>query len=89
MFSVVWYSMFIYIFIGYVCNIYNLFESNVLVIFDYSDDGCILKIFFLGIGCQVFYKYGKFFKLLEIVYDSIVVIFGYDEIIGVLKMVNF
>lgn len=74
--------------IGYIRNIYNPPESNASVIFDYSDDGRILKTSFLGTGRQVFYKYGKLSKLSEIVYDSTAVTFGYDETTGVLKMVN-
>ncbi|XP_078241953.1 teneurin-2 isoform X8 [Pogona vitticeps] len=74
--------------IGYIRNIYNPPESNASVIFDYSDDGRILKTSFLGSGRQVFYKYGKLSKLSEIVYDSTAVTFGYDETTGVLKMVN-
>ncbi|NXY84891.1 TEN2 protein, partial [Alcedo cyanopectus] len=74
--------------VGYIRNIYNPPESNASVIFDYSDDGRILKTSFLGTGRQVFYKYGKLSKLSEIVYDSTAVTFGYDETTGVLKMVN-
>ncbi|KAJ7316264.1 hypothetical protein JRQ81_002426, partial [Phrynocephalus forsythii] len=74
--------------IGYIRNIYNPPESNASVIFDYSDDGRILKTSFLGTGRQVFYKYGKLSKLSEIFYDSTAVTFGYDETTGVLKMVN-
>ncbi|XP_042526154.1 teneurin-2 isoform X4 [Dipodomys spectabilis] len=74
--------------VGYIRNIYNPPESNASVIFDYSDDGRILKTSFLGTGRQVFYRYGKLSKLSEIVYDSTAVTFGYDETTGVLKMVN-
>ncbi|KAM8765627.1 teneurin-2 isoform 3-T3 [Rhynchonycteris naso] len=74
--------------VGYIRNIYNPPESNASVIFDYSDDGRILKTSFLGTGRQVFYKYGKLSKLSEIVYDSTAITFGYDETTGVLKMVN-
>ncbi|KAM4826765.1 LOW QUALITY PROTEIN: teneurin-2 [Thomomys bottae] len=74
--------------VGYIRNIYTPPESNASVIFDYSDDGRILKTSFLGTGRQVFYRYGKLSKLSEILYDSTAVTFGYDETTGVLKMVN-
>ncbi|XP_032192974.1 teneurin-2 isoform X12 [Mustela erminea] len=86
--SVARHSMSTHTSIGYIRNIYNPPESNASVIFDYSDDGRILKTSFLGTGRQVFYKYGKLSKLSEIVYDSTAVTFGYDETTGVLKMVS-
>ncbi|XP_008570627.1 PREDICTED: teneurin-2, partial [Galeopterus variegatus] len=86
--SVARHSMSTHTSIGYIRNIYNPPESNASVIYDYSDDGRILKTSFLGTGRQVFYKYGKLSKLSEIVYDSTAVTFGYDETTGVLKMVN-
>lgn len=86
--SVARHSMSTHTSIGYIRNIYNPPESNASVIFDYSDDGRILKTSFLGTGRQVFYRYGKLSKLSEIVYDSTAVTFGYDETTGVLKMVN-
>uniref|UniRef100_A0A8C9DD73 Teneurin-2 n=1 Tax=Prolemur simus TaxID=1328070 RepID=A0A8C9DD73_PROSS len=86
--SVARHSMSTHTSIGYIRNIYNPPESNASIIFDYSDDGRILKTSFLGTGRQVFYKYGKLSKLSEIVYDSTAVTFGYDETTGVLKMVN-
>uniref|UniRef100_A0A8C9F310 Teneurin-2 n=1 Tax=Pavo cristatus TaxID=9049 RepID=A0A8C9F310_PAVCR len=86
--SVARHSMSTHTSVGYIRNIYNPPESNASVIFDYSDDGRILKTSFLGTSRQVFYKYGKLSKLSEIVYDSTAVTFGYDETTGVLKMVN-
>ncbi|XP_038628395.1 teneurin-2 isoform X2 [Tachyglossus aculeatus] len=86
--SVARHSMSTHTSIGYIRNIYNPPESNASVIFDFSDDGRILKTSLLGTGRQVFYKYGKLSKLSEIVYDSTAVTFGYDETTGVLKMVN-
>ncbi|XP_045140633.1 teneurin-2 [Echinops telfairi] len=86
--SVARHSMSTHTSVGYIRNIYNPPESNASVIFDYSDDGRILKTSFLGTGRQVFYKYGKLSKLSEIVYDSTAITFGYDETTGVLKMVN-
>ncbi|XP_069826830.1 teneurin-2 [Dendropsophus ebraccatus] len=86
--SVARHSMATHTSIGYIRNIYNPPESNASIIFDYSEDGRILKTSYLGTGRQVFYKYGKLSKLSEIVYDSTAVTFGYDETTGVLKMVN-
>ncbi|XP_075712540.1 teneurin-2 isoform X4 [Rhinoderma darwinii] len=86
--SVARHSMSTHTSIGYIRNIYNPPESNASIIFDYSEDGRILKTSYLGTGRQVFYKYGKLSKLSEIIYDSTAVTFGYDETTGVLKMVN-
>ncbi|XP_075065930.1 teneurin-2 [Mixophyes fleayi] len=86
--SVARHSMSTHTSIGYIRNIYNPPESNASIIFDFSEDGRILKKSFLGTGRQVFYKYGKLSKLSEIIYDSTAVTFGYDETTGVLKMVN-
>ncbi|XP_067589011.1 teneurin-2 isoform X7 [Pseudorca crassidens] len=86
--SVARHSMSTHTSIGYIRNTYNPPESNASVVFDYSDDGRILKTSFLGTGRQVFYKYGKLSKLSEIVYDSTAITFGYDETTGVLKMVS-
>ncbi|XP_041079118.1 teneurin-2-like isoform X1 [Polyodon spathula] len=74
--------------IGYIRNTYNPPESNASVIHDFSEDGRLLDTLFLGTGRKVFYKYGKLSKLSEVLYDSTVVTFGYDETTGVLKMVN-
>ncbi|XP_077122094.1 teneurin-2-like isoform X2 [Ranitomeya variabilis] len=86
--SVARHSMSTHTSIGYIRNMYNPPESNASIIFDYSEDGRILKTSYLGTGRQVFYKYGKLSKLSEIIYDSTAVTFGYDETTGVLKMVN-
>ncbi|KAM4037016.1 teneurin-2 isoform 1-T1 [Anomaloglossus baeobatrachus] len=86
--SVARHSMSTHTSIGYIRNVYNPPESNASIIFDYSEDGRILKTSYLGTGRQVFYKYGKLSKLSEIIYDSTAVTFGYDETTGVLKMVN-
>ncbi|XP_073476803.1 teneurin-2 isoform X4 [Aquarana catesbeiana] len=86
--SVARHSMSTHTSVGYIRNIYNPPESNASIIFDFSEDGRLLKTSFLGTGRQVFYKYGKLSKLSEIIYDSTAVTFGYDETTGVLKMVN-
>ncbi|KAM9312735.1 teneurin-2 isoform 3-T3 [Gastrophryne carolinensis] len=86
--SVARHSMSTHTSVGYIRNIYNPPESNATIIFDYREDGRILKTSFLGTGRQIFYKYGKLSKLSEIIYDSTVVTFGYDETTGVLKLVN-
>ncbi|XP_072002049.1 teneurin-2 isoform X4 [Engystomops pustulosus] len=86
--SVARHSMSTHTSIGYIRNIYNPPESNASIIFDYSEDGRILKTSYLGTGRQVFYKYGKLSKLSEVIYDSTAVTFGYDETTGVLKTVN-
>lgn len=88
MFNVVWQILEIICLVGYYRNIYQFFEGNVLVIQDFIEDGYFFYIFYLGIGCRVIYKYGKLLKLVEILYDIIKVSFIYDEMVGMLKIIN-
>lgn len=74
--------------IGYYRNIYNPPESNASVIMDYNEEGQLLQKAFLGTGRRVLFKYRRQTKLSEILYDSTRVSFTYDEMAGVLKMVN-
>ncbi|XP_078534116.1 teneurin-3 isoform X2 [Lissotriton helveticus] len=74
--------------IGYYRNIYNPPESNASVIMDYNEEGQLLQTAFLGTGRRVLFKYRRQTKLSEILYDSTRVSFTYDEMAGVLKMVN-
>ncbi|XP_043918466.1 teneurin-3 isoform X3 [Protopterus annectens] len=74
--------------IGYYRNIYSPPESNASVIVDYSEQGQLLQIAYLGTGRRVLYKYRRETKLSEILYDSTRVSFSYDETAGVLKTVN-
>ncbi|XP_069055316.1 teneurin-3 isoform X5 [Pleurodeles waltl] len=74
--------------IGYYRNIYNPPESNASVIMDYNEEGQLLQTSFLGTGRRVLFKYRRQTKLSEILYDSTRVSFTYDEMAGVLKMVN-
>lgn len=86
--SVARHTMFTHVSIGYIRNTYNPPESNASIIHDFSEDGRPKATHYLGTGRRVLYKYGKLAKLAEILYDSTVVTFGYDETAGVLKMVN-
>ncbi|XP_054594525.2 teneurin-2 isoform X1 [Nothobranchius furzeri] len=86
--SVAHHTMFTHVSVGYIRNMYNPPESNASIIHDFSEDGRPQATHYLGTGRRVLYKYGKLAKLSEIVYDSTVVTFGYDETAGVLKMVN-
>uniref|UniRef100_A0A8C2ELF3 Si:ch211-12m10.1 n=1 Tax=Cyprinus carpio TaxID=7962 RepID=A0A8C2ELF3_CYPCA len=74
--------------VGYIRNTYNPPESNATIIHDFSEDGRPRATFYLGTGRRVLYKYGKLGKLSEVLYDATAVTFGYDEMTGVLKMVN-
>ncbi len=74
--------------VGYIRNSYNPPESNATIIHDFSEDGRPRATFYLGTGRRVLYKYGKLGKLSEVLYDATAVTFGYDEMTGVLKMVN-
>lgn len=86
--SVARHTMSTHVSIGYIRNTYNPPESNASIIHDFSLDGRPQATHYLGTGRRVLYKYGKLAKLAEILYDSTVVTFGYDETAGVLKMVN-
>ncbi|MED6293361.1 Teneurin-2 [Characodon lateralis] len=86
--SVARHTMFTHVSIGYIRNTYNPPESNASIIHDFSEDGRPQATHYMGTGRRVLYNYGKLAKLAEIVYDSTVVTFGYDETAGVLKMVN-
>uniref|UniRef100_A0A3Q2DGF2 Teneurin-2 n=1 Tax=Cyprinodon variegatus TaxID=28743 RepID=A0A3Q2DGF2_CYPVA len=86
--SVARHTMFTHVSVGYIRNTYNPPESNASIIHDFSEDGRPQATHYMGTGRRVLYKYGKLAKLSEIVYDSTVVTFGYDETAGVLKMVN-
>uniref|UniRef100_A0A8C7MNC8 Teneurin-2 n=1 Tax=Oncorhynchus kisutch TaxID=8019 RepID=A0A8C7MNC8_ONCKI len=86
--SVARHTMSTHVSIGYIRNTYNPPESNASIIHDFSEDGRPQATHYLGTGRRVLYKYGKLVKVAEILYDSTVVTFGYDETAGVLKMVN-
>uniref|UniRef100_A0A8C6TH09 Teneurin transmembrane protein 2 n=1 Tax=Neogobius melanostomus TaxID=47308 RepID=A0A8C6TH09_9GOBI len=86
--SVARHTMFTHVSVGYIRNTYNPPESNASIIHDFCEDGRPQAVHYLGTGRRILYKYGKLAKLSEIVYDSTVVTFGYDETAGVLKMVN-
>uniref|UniRef100_A0AAY4CW13 Teneurin-4 n=1 Tax=Denticeps clupeoides TaxID=299321 RepID=A0AAY4CW13_9TELE len=74
--------------VGYYRNTYRPPEGNASVLQDYNDDGLLLRTLYLGTGRHVIYKYGKLSKLLEVLYDTTRVAFGYDEAAGMLKTVS-
>ncbi|TRY60518.1 hypothetical protein DNTS_011823 [Danionella cerebrum] len=82
------HTMSTHVSVGYIRNTYNPPESNATIIHDFSEDGRLRATFYLGTGRRVLYKYGKLGKLTEVLYDATAVTFGYDEMTGVLKMVN-
>uniref|UniRef100_A0A8C1SRB9 Teneurin-2 n=1 Tax=Cyprinus carpio TaxID=7962 RepID=A0A8C1SRB9_CYPCA len=82
------HTMATHVSVGYIRNTYNPPESNATIIHDFSEDGRPRATFYLGTGRRVLYKYGKLGKLSEVLYDATAVTFGYDEMTGVLKMVN-
>ncbi|XP_030224300.1 teneurin-3 isoform X5 [Gadus morhua] len=86
--SVARYSMQTLRSVGYYRNLYHPPESNASVAVDYSEDGLLLRVAHLGTGRRVLYRYRRFNKLSEILYDSTRVSFTYDETAGVLKTVN-
>lgn len=74
--------------IGYYRNIYRPPEGNASVIQDFSEEGQLLQMLYMGTGRRVIYKYGKLSKLAEILYDTTKIGFTYDETAGMLKTVN-
>ncbi|KAL0974317.1 hypothetical protein UPYG_G00218740 [Umbra pygmaea] len=74
--------------VGYYRNLFHQPESNASVAVDYSEDGLLQRVAHLGTGRRVLYKYRRYNKLAEVLYDSTRVSFTYDETAGVLKTVN-
>nr|XP_032827140.1 teneurin-3-like isoform X4 [Petromyzon marinus] len=74
--------------VGYYRNVYTPPESNASVIQDVGEDGLVLRIAYTGTGRRVHYKYKQAGKLTEVLYDGTRVGVTYDDLTGMLKLVN-
>uniref|UniRef100_A0A8C2ZX15 Teneurin transmembrane protein 1 n=1 Tax=Cyclopterus lumpus TaxID=8103 RepID=A0A8C2ZX15_CYCLU len=74
--------------IGYYRNIYTPPDSRSSFIQDYTLDGRLLRTQYLGTGRSVIYRYTPAARLFEVVYDSTLVTFTYDEASGTVKTIH-
>uniref|UniRef100_A0A3B5M6D2 EGF-like domain-containing protein n=1 Tax=Xiphophorus couchianus TaxID=32473 RepID=A0A3B5M6D2_9TELE len=73
--------------VGYYRNIYTPPESQASFMQDYTLDGRLRRTQYLGTGRSVIYRYGSP-RLSEVVYDSTLVTFTYDEASGTVKTIH-
>ncbi|XP_024919138.1 teneurin-1, partial [Cynoglossus semilaevis] len=74
--------------IGYYRNIYTPPDSQASFMQDYSLDGRLMRVQYLGTGRSVIYRYTPAARLAEVVYDSTLVTFTYDEASGTVKTIH-
>ncbi|KAM7389460.1 hypothetical protein PAMP_023437 [Pampus punctatissimus] len=74
--------------IGYYRNIYTPPDSQASFLQDYTLDGRLLRSQYLGTGRNVLYRYTPAARLSEVVYDSTLVTFTYDEASGTVKTIH-
>ncbi|XP_066570780.1 teneurin-1 [Amia ocellicauda] len=74
--------------VGCYRNIYTPPDSSASVIQDYSRDGRLLQTLYLGTGRRALYRYSKQSRLSEILYDTTLVTFTYDDSSGVVKTIH-
>uniref|UniRef100_A0AAQ4P5B9 Teneurin transmembrane protein 1 n=1 Tax=Gasterosteus aculeatus aculeatus TaxID=481459 RepID=A0AAQ4P5B9_GASAC len=74
--------------IGYYRNIYTPADSQSSFMQDYTLDGRLLRTQYLGTGRSVIYRYTPAARLSEVVYDSTLVTFTYDEASGTVKTIH-
>uniref|UniRef100_A0A8D0CGR6 Teneurin transmembrane protein 1 n=1 Tax=Scleropages formosus TaxID=113540 RepID=A0A8D0CGR6_SCLFO len=75
--------------VGYYRNIYSPPDgSAAAVIQDHTRDGRLLQTLHLGTGRRILYRYTKQSRLSEILYDTTLVTFTYDEASGVVKTIH-
>lgn len=74
--------------VGYYRNIYSPPDSKASVIQDFARDGRLLQMLYLGTGRRVLYKYTKQARLSEIIYDTTLVTFTYDDSSGMIKTIH-
>ncbi|XP_042274855.1 teneurin-1 isoform X1 [Thunnus thynnus] len=74
--------------IGYYRNIYTPPDSQASFLQDYTLDGRLLRSQYLGTGRNVIYRYTPAARLSEVVYDSTLVTFTYDEASGTVKTIH-
>uniref|UniRef100_A0A3Q2D415 Teneurin-1-like n=1 Tax=Cyprinodon variegatus TaxID=28743 RepID=A0A3Q2D415_CYPVA len=74
--------------IGYYRNIYTPPESQASFMQDFTLDGRLRRTQYLGTGRCVVYRYTPAARLSEVVYDSTLVTFTYDEASGTVKTIH-
>uniref|UniRef100_A0A7N6B9M1 Teneurin transmembrane protein 1 n=1 Tax=Anabas testudineus TaxID=64144 RepID=A0A7N6B9M1_ANATE len=74
--------------IGYYRNIYTPPDSQASFMQDYTLDGRLLRTQYLGTGRSIIYRYTPAARLSEVVYDSTLVTFTYDEASGTVKTIH-
>ncbi|XP_076878792.1 teneurin-1-like isoform X2 [Brachyhypopomus gauderio] len=74
--------------VGYYRNIYTPPDSRASVIQDFARDGHLLQTLHLGTGRRLLYKYTKQARLSEIIYDTTLVTFTYDDSSGMIKTIH-
>ncbi|XP_041112039.1 teneurin-1-like isoform X2 [Polyodon spathula] len=74
--------------VGYYRNIYTPPDSSDAVMQDYSRDGRLLQTLYLGTGRRALYRYTKQSRLSEILYDTTLVTFTYDDSSSVVKTIH-
>uniref|UniRef100_A0A8C4HPG2 Teneurin-2 n=1 Tax=Dicentrarchus labrax TaxID=13489 RepID=A0A8C4HPG2_DICLA len=74
--------------IGYYRNIYTPPDSQSSFMQDYTLDGRLLRTQYLGTGRSVIYRYTPAARLSEVVYDSTLVTFTYDDASGTVKTIH-
>uniref|UniRef100_A0A8C9T954 Teneurin transmembrane protein 1 n=1 Tax=Scleropages formosus TaxID=113540 RepID=A0A8C9T954_SCLFO len=75
--------------VGYYRNIYSPPDSSsASVIQDYAHNGRLLQTLYVGTGRRILYRYTKQSRLSEILYDTTLVTFTYDESSGVVKTIH-
>uniref|UniRef100_A0A8C6U495 Teneurin transmembrane protein 1 n=1 Tax=Neogobius melanostomus TaxID=47308 RepID=A0A8C6U495_9GOBI len=74
--------------VGYYRNIYTPPDSQASYLQDYTLDGRLLRTQYLGTGRSVIYRYTAAARLSEVVYDSTLATFTYDEATGTIKTIH-
>ncbi|XP_026796322.3 teneurin-1 isoform X2 [Pangasianodon hypophthalmus] len=74
--------------VGYYRNIYSPPDSRAHIIQDFTRDRLLLQTLYLGSGRRVLYKYTKQTRLSEIIYDTTLVTFTYDDYSGMIKTIH-
>lgn len=74
--------------IGYYRNIYTPPDSHAYFLQDFSLNGQLLRTQYLGTGRSAIYRYTVAGRLSEVVYDSTLVTFTYDEASSTVKTIH-
>ncbi|XP_055726034.1 teneurin-1 isoform X2 [Salvelinus fontinalis] len=87
--SMVRYSLQSMLSVGYYRNTYSPPDSSgASVIQDYSHDGRLLQTLYLGTGRRILYHYTRQSRLAEILYDTTLVTYTYEEASGGVKTIH-